>query len=369
MNAPVTLTFNITGSMPVIRNFPILLCLLLCSCDQEDQIRQYRAAKETLSTPSGVAKAVTSGGQVWFFKLMTQDSAFEKFSNEFARMIIGADATQGVPKFVLPEGWTASPGPPPIYQTIQVAEDEKQAALTVTPLPAPTDDPVAYLKSNVDRWRRQLGLTPLTSKNWLAEAMQSSEIVSIPKGNEFITLVHIQGTTEKMGKTEMLVAMISPTSLTGTAAMATRPESASSPTSGGQVTYDLPEGWKESPGNSMRLVSLSAEHESGIADFSVIRLPGGGDLLPNINRWRGQVKLEPLEQAALDKSLETVEIDGSSGKLSLLEGPEQSILAAIIEQDGVKWFFKMQGPTASVKAEETHFREFLKSVKLNLKSE
>ncbi|MDA7503853.1 hypothetical protein N8553_02605 [bacterium] len=349
----------------------LLGCLLVSSCSEEDPIRQYRVDKElnNKSAPSTAGNQFSADQQVWFFKLQTREELFEKFSNDFARMIIGADGSGAVPKYELPENWKATSGPAPVFQTIQVSENNDEAALTVTPLPAPASDPVGYLKGNLNRWRRQLGLGPLSSPEWLAEAMEASEVVSIPKGDQFITLVHIQGTTEKFGKTEMLVAMISDQSLTGTAAMATRPDAGTPPTPkpvSNVVKYDTPEGWLESEGNAMRLVSLAAKHESGIADVSVIRLPGGGDILPNINRWRGQVKLEPLEEDKLNESLETVEVDGMPGKLSLLEGPEESILAAIIEQDGVKWFFKMQGPTPAVKAEQEHFREFINSVELNL---
>lgn len=351
------------------------ICAITSSCSQEEGVRQYRVGKELSSTNSSSVAAgnqFSENQQVWFFKLLTREDKFEKFSNDFARMIIGAEHSGAVPDFQLPEKWKASPGPAPIYQTIQVSEDADEAALTVTPLPAPASDPVGYLKGNLNRWRRQLGLPPLSSPEWLQEAMEASEVVSIPKGNQFITLVHIQGTTEKFGKTEMLVAMMSQQSLTGTAAMATRPPAESSTTPkpvSDVVKYEKPEGWLPSDGSAMRLVSLAAKHESGIADISVIRLPGGGDVLPNINRWRGQVKLQPLEEDELNATLEEVDVSGFPGKLSLLEGPEESILAAIIEQNGVKWFFKMQGPTAAVKAEEKHFREFIASVKLNLETE
>lgn len=342
--------------------------LTLFSCHRsEDQIRQYRVAKNSQDDVVVTPAATTSSGQVWFFKLLTRTDSFEKYSNDFAAMIIGADVSGEVPKYSLPEQWTESAGPGPIYRTIQVSEDGSDAALTLTPLPAPASDPAGYLKGNVDRWRRQLGLEPLASPNWLQEAMEKSEIVSIPKGDQFITLVHLQGKTANFDDTELLVAIVSDDSLTGRAALA-RPAGAPASPKQSQVEYTLPKGWKESQGNAMRLVSLAVDNAAGPADFSVIRLPGGGDVLPNINRWRGQVKLEPIPEEELEKTLESVKVDGFEGKLALLEGAEESILAAIIEQNGVKWFFKLQGPTATVKAEQDRFRELLNSIKLNLES-
>lgn len=279
-------------------------------------------------------------------------------------MIIGADLSAGVPKYDLPRGWKATAGPAPVFQTIQLSENDRDAILTITPLPAPADNPLNYLRDNVNRWRQQLGLKPVQSETWLEEAQRSSEIVSIPKGRRFITLVHLTGNTEKHGETEMLVALISDQSLTGSAAMAGEPPS--SPVTGpSPLKFETPEGWKSSPGSAMRLASLAAEHESGSVDISVIQLPGGGDVLSNINRWRGQIDLEPVDAAGLEAIVEEVTIDAESGQLTLLDGPEQAILAAILDRDGVKWFFKMQGPKAAVAAENERFRQFLKSVTIS----
>lgn len=358
-------------SLTYIRRLILPLLLLCCfsACSDEQKIRQYRVAKEQAnSIKRSVANQLSQNEQVWFFKLLTQKDQFEKFSNDFARMIIGADASGSEPEYNLPDGWSATPGPPPVYETIKVSEDDAEASLTVTALPAPQSAPLDYLKGNLNRWRRQLGLPPLTSQNWLTEAMESSEVVSIPKGNQFVTLVHYQGTTEKHGQTEMLVAILSKSSLTGTAAMASSSGEGSPPPRpvSNVVKYEKPEGWQESEGSSMRLVSLAAQSGKGTADVSVIRLPGGGEMLPNINRWRGQVKLDPLNADELEETLEAIKVADYSGKLSSIEGPEESIMIAIIDIDDVKWFFKMQGPTEAVKAESEHFREFLDSVELNL---
>ncbi len=346
--------------------------MLFVSCSQEDKIRQYRVAKEESSAPAASQAALSAGNQIWFFKLTTKSELFSEYSNKFAKMIIDADFSPGVPAYDLPTGWKTKNGPAPVYQTIEVTQNENEAALTVMPLPAPASDSKSYLKSNVDRWRRQLGLSPATSANWLEEATESAEIISIPtKQGQFITLVHLEGTSEKMGETKMLVAMVSKDSLTGNAAMATAPSSAPaiSPQKSSKVAYDLPEGWRESTGSSISLVSLAVDHEAGTSKISVTRLGGGGDLLPNINRWRGQVKLDPIKSSELEASLEEVKVDGQPGKLTFLEGPDQSIFVATVVQDGAKWFYKLQGPTPAVKAEQAHFREFLKSVKIKKDSE
>ena len=68
-------------------------------------------------------------------------------------------------------------------------------------------------------------------------------------------------------------------------------ESPEPPSEPAQLTWKLPEGWKENPPSEFRVASFKVEDK---ADVSVVPLPGaaGGDL-SNVNRWRGQVELPP----------------------------------------------------------------------------
>ena len=58
-----------------------------------------------------------------------------------------------------------------------------------------------------------------------------------------------------------------------------------------------PKSWIPSSGSSMRLASFDVPYNGGIGDFSLIQLTGdGGGIVPNINRWRVQLGLEPQLQ-------------------------------------------------------------------------
>ena len=62
----------------------------------------------------------------------------------------------------------------------------------------------------------------------------------------------------------------------------------------------------------MRLASFKATAPNGKeTDISVVSLPGiaGGDLA-NVNRWRGQVQLAPIDEDTLAKSAERVQANG-----------------------------------------------------------
>jgi hypothetical protein len=66
---------------------------------------------------------------------------------------------------------------------------------------------------------------------------------------------------------------------------------------GGKPEWTLPEGWSAIPGSGMRFATLQLDKGDKPLELSVIALPksGVGDdeyVLMNINRWRGQLKLD-----------------------------------------------------------------------------
>jgi hypothetical protein len=86
---------------------------------------------------------------------------------------------------------------------------------------------------------------------------------------------------------------------------------------GANPTWKLPEGWDEVPAGGMRLATLKLPSEAAPLEMAVTTLARTAEeqeyLLINVNRWRGQLGLEPVEQTALDKELTELEIEG--GKL------------------------------------------------------
>jgi hypothetical protein len=137
-----------------------------------------------------------------------------------------------------------------------------------------------------------------------------------------------------------------------------------------RISYKAPEGWTESAPGSVRVASFRIAKDSKQADVSVIPLAGaaGGDLA-NVNRWRGQVGLEPVTEAELKQSAEAVQIAGAPAELYELSGKNPGsgdamrVLGAIQHRDGVAWFFKVSGDDALVAEQKPAVIEFLKSVK------
>jgi hypothetical protein len=137
------------------------------------------------------------------------------------------------------------------------------------------------------------------------------------------------------------------------------------------ITWTLPAGWTTQPDPSgMRKGSFLVSGPDGAkADISVTAFPGdvGGDLA-NVNRWRGQVGLAPIDDATLAQTVQT--IDAPAGKFSFVElsgtagGAQKPVrmLGAWLQQPDRRWFFKLLGDDALVTAQHDAFMSFLNSV-------
>ena len=143
-------------------------------------------------------------------------------------------------------------------------------------------------------------------------------------------------------------------------------ESAQSP-----LTWKTPDGWTEVPPSEMRLASFKLAGKDGKqADVSVIPLPGmAGTDDANVNRWRGQVGLQPASADELQKSAEKVEAGGQPAQLydivgkNPASGAASRILGVIQHRDDMAWFYKMTGDADLVEQQKPAFVEFLKSLK------
>ena len=159
-------------------------------------------------------------------------------------------------------------------------------------------------------------------------------------------------------------------SVSGTASAAPAGSTASSGSvagggSDGLPNWQVPSGWKAAGPKPMRLASFDIPDAAGNGDVSISKLNGdGGGLLANVNRWRGQVGLAPLETSALAaNSTALTTAGGDSGTWVELKGTDKTILGAIVARDGVSWFFKMTAPSSVAVQNREAFEKFVRSVR------
>ena len=357
---------------------------MIGACNRsDDRITVYRIPKETL-TPS-MPPAGTSGAAV----------------------------PAAAVHWTAPADWEEQPASGFRKGSFLVRGPEgKTADISVISLP----QTAGGLLANVNRWRNQLKLAPIT------DVVQAGTPMAVAGRDLFVVdLVSEKAIDKEGGKTRILggifpaggetwfFKMTGPDALvegqretftkflqsvhldedTGMAsAPPPAPMSANSggaetnaptpppiePAQGGPVQYSLPPGWSEKPLTPMRLASFKAASPNGKEmDVSVVSLPGvaGGDLA-NVNRWRGQVQLDPIDEAALAQTAEHLQINGhdfllvdlASEKPIGAEGEKQRILAAILDENEHSWFIKMTGEEAAVAAQKPAFIDFLRGLKI-----
>jgi len=130
-------------------------------------------------------------------------------------------------------------------------------------------------------------------------------------------------------------------------------------------TWVVPETWQPGKASSMRIGSYSVVEGDQSADLSIVRLPGqAGGTLANLNRWRGQLDLEPVSAAQLEALTEPVDSPAGTIELFDIQNPEadHGILAAILTAPDHVLFLKLTGPRSVLDAHKDEFVAFLKTI-------
>ncbi len=134
-------------------------------------------------------------------------------------------------------------------------------------------------------------------------------------------------------------------------------------TAGGQaLVWTAPPEWKPKPGSAMRKGSYAIAGPEGTADLGITAFPGDvGGNLANVNRWRGQLGLPPVD--SLDGAVEPLNVNGLA--MLVFDGANDGnrMIGAIVPRPDETWFFKLTGPDALVARTKPAFIEFLKTVK------
>jgi hypothetical protein len=76
-------------------------------------------------------------------------------------------------------------------------------------------------------------------------------------------------------------------------------------------SWTLPDGWQQLPGSQFRYATIrvpAATAADKPQEISVSQ--AGGDVLANVNRWRGQLSLQPVSEAELGSTTKKMTIDG-----------------------------------------------------------
>lgn len=141
----------------------------------------------------------------------------------------------------------------------------------------------------------------------------------------------------------------------------------------GNPTWTAPAGWVTGKTTSVRRGVFNVRGPDGqAAEVVVTVFPGDvGGLVMNVNRWRGQLGLEPVAETAVAGLTTPLEVGAIKATVVDLTGaeplPEKKsvarMLVAVLPQAGNTWFIKMTGDEPLVAAQKETFLKFVQSVK------
>jgi len=351
----------------------ILCAALLVSCGREE-IRVYRVPKEKLPEPAP-AQAQAHG---------TPHLHYET-----------------------PDGWTELPAGGMRAAAFSVpGKDNRKLDVSAIPLPGMG----ASMEAVVNIWREQVNLPPVNEE----EAARLVQEVAIGEGKgELFDIASAEPLTDGQLKRRILVAALKDGSTTWFFKMAGDDESVNEQkaaflaflksvsidhgshatreetrftstnvkeppgqrtqpvnTSDAKPVWNIPASWKEVPPTQMVLAKFLVTGEGGKAEITVSSFPGDvGGALANVNRWRGQLGLAPVDQKEMEAMVSSLDVSG--GKAILIDmsgqdvksGQKARLIGAILPRGDRTWFYKLMGDEPIAAGEKAAFTSFVQSAK------
>jgi hypothetical protein len=308
----------------------------------------------------------------------------------------------------LPEGWKESPEPGPMRSAtllITATNDDIVGEVAIIPVDASAGIDLQLL----NMWRGQLGLTPLTDpdratqstevtvgklKGRLFEMVSKEPVIEETKNARILVVtatdigklwfIRVSGEDSVIaGQRTALIDFLRGLSFEAAPAPqmpAGRPPMMGGGMGGGETVppgsgphpeWLIPTGWTEVAHSPFLIAKFHVSGEADAqADINVSRSAGGGGgLLPNVNRWRGQLSLAPVDQAGLDKLCAPLELPEGKATLVDLSGNESEngtkarCIGVMVELGDEVWFYKLMGTDTVVGREKEALVKFIRSVK------
>ncbi|HXR47652.1 MAG TPA: hypothetical protein VN784_09450 [Candidatus Limnocylindrales bacterium] len=361
------------------RTWPLLLIAATLAGCGRDNVKVYRLSNDDSSSaappPNATATAVPDQS--------------------------GNNAAQPQLQWTLPAGWTqVAPGEMSIASFKVSGPNGAEADVSVVPLPGMAGGDTA----NVNRWRGQMGLAAATADELqkMAEAVQVGDqsatlydLVGSDNAKRILGVIQQRsGTTWffKMTGDATLVEQQKPQftaflkSLTFTAASQSAalppghpdiggadqnaPMMPADSTGAGKPAWTVPTAWQAVPASQFLLAEYSIAGANGTkAEVNVAELNGsGGGVLANVNRWRGQIGLDPVDETGLAKVTTTLNVAGGQATLVDMTGNDMSgqstrLVAAIVPMDDQTWFYKLAGDAQVVAGQKDAFTKFVQTAR------
>ena len=307
-------------------------------------MRTRQAPTAAIPTRMVVALALRDDA-TWFFKIsgpVEQVNLSEPIWREYFGKL--KFANDGKPEWQLPKGWSTGPEKQMRYATLLLNDSKPPLEMSISSL-GPRQD----LTNNVNRWRGQLSLGPISR--------DEIELAKIEFGGGELLIFDEVGLSSGGGMRGPMMG--GPMS---------RPPQVPSETTPTQIKFDPLEGWEAGPSSSIVKARLLKTDGDKMAQITVVEMPAAANEWgPNVSRWAGEIGMKELAgpEAAIRTS--TVTVDGiEAQQVRLIEPDEQyknATVAVMVKRGPSAWFLKIFGDKSVVEAYESDFETFLKSFK------
>lgn len=370
-----------------------LIPLVLSGCGQGDPIAVHESVPVTRhvegkaksprvdETPRFrmIAAINEQQSETWIFKLVGTLEQVSAAESAWTAFLASVKFENGKPVWNLPENWRAGDERPMRFATLFSAAGEDAAELAISSLPS--GQPLA---ANVNRWRNQLGLSPLSEQKILDGLIQITGdktrfLIFDAKGPKYDTGMPGMGgmgTPPFAGSDPAAAQPANPTmedfhSGVGEAMPAQGDDELPPPDS---FQFAPPEGW-ESGKRSSIVFGRWTKTFSGdaVAEMSLLNIrPTDESWQLNLQAWGNQAGVADLSKA--DEITTSIKIDGTDAKLVRLDGEKEEtggksvsrsvIICMFKDHEGEGWVVKLSGERPAVDEARPDFDKFLESIKL-----
>jgi hypothetical protein len=254
----------------------------------------------------------TVGDNTWYFKIAGTDQAVNAEKDNFEAFIQSFKAGNP-PSWTKAEGWVEGQS----GGMIKASYTASGAKVTIIPLGAQSGS----LVSNVNRWRGQVGLAAAT------EAEITDSLKTLKAGSIDFKYLHLtKGTSapvpppvEPLSPTKSSPAIRVAFAVTGGKTWYVKLTGPSGTLisqkdnfekfvqslkfTDGDISWSAPKGWVAGSSGGMIKASFT------VSDSKLTIIPLGaqsGSLVSNVNRWRGQVGLDRLDEAQIKAQMKTL---------------------------------------------------------------
>ncbi len=360
-------------------------CVCLCSCredavvfhsnvfvtrgaDLQNQEPRYRMIAAIADQPSGT----------WFFKLSGPIPNMEAMEAPWQAFLSSINFANAEPQWTLPEGWS-TPGlenrPMPGGSAMRIANittKDSDLSISVTSMPAGQQ-----ILPNVNRWRGQLGLKPISEAQMTAELSQlNNEQVKLK-----IFAANGPELTTRMGGRAPFAGKTSGKQSATKQPANNRPASGHPPidaeaatnlsetkTTSPPIEFTAPADWTAGKTSAMVLGRWTRDTENGSVEILLLRMkPSDESWTKNVEAWAREVALKGDVNVA--EVTESEQVAGRDARKVRLQGPptddatSRGVLAVMFADPNDDGFIlKLSGNRAGVTDAEGAFQAILDSI-------